>query len=179
VDAVGADDTNDSDADASGITGVYDLTAGEYDDTADAGVVLNPPPVLPPGRHDDLIEGGDGNDVIYGGFGNDEIQGEGGKDHITGGVDDGKVLWSGNKLAVAIGDNLYGNNGTDTYHYAKGDGVDMIWDFRPGEDVIDVQGFDPSQVKVTYVEGVTNWIGTGAHKKLTLTFRARAASVVV
>jgi Ca2+-binding RTX toxin-like protein len=180
-------DASDSDAGVmTGKTGVYDLSSGEYDDTADAGLVyvppvtppVNPPPG-PPGKYDDLIEAGDGNDVVYAGHGNDEVQGEGGNDHITGGTDEGRLVRSSTgKLSVAIGDNLYGNDGNDTYHYAKGDGVDMIWDFRPGEDVIDVTGFDPSQVKVTRIGALTNWIQPLSHSKFALIFGNDEGAIV-
>jgi Ca2+-binding RTX toxin-like protein len=93
--------------------------------------------------HDDLIEAGDGNDTIHGGLGNDEMQGEGGNDLIIGGKDGGRLVRSddGTLQSVVIGDNLYGNDGRDTYHFRRGDGVDMVWDFRPGEDVISLTGY--------------------------------------
>ncbi|MET0429359.1 MAG: cellulose binding domain-containing protein, partial [Microvirga sp.] len=92
--------------------------------------------------YDDLIEAGDGNDTIYGGQGNDEMQGEGGNDVIIGGTDNGHVAWIDGRLTgIVIGDNLYGNDGRDAFHFKQGDGVDVVWDFRPGEDVIDLTGY--------------------------------------
>ena len=133
------------------------------------------------GAYDDLIEGGDGNDWIHGGLGNDEIQGEGGNDTIYGGVDNGKIfrdLTSGKLTELVIGDNLYGNDGHDTYYYAQGDGIDLIWDFRPGEDIIKVSGFAPEDVKVTFVRGVTNRIGTPGHDKLAIFFGNDLGAIV-
>ncbi len=133
------------------------------------------------GAYDDLIEGGDGNDWIHGGLGNDEMQGEGGNDTIYGGQDNGEIfrdLTTGTLTELVIGDNLYGNDGQDTYYYADGDGIDQIWDFRPGEDVIKVSGFDPQDVKVTFVRGVTNRIGTGTHDKLALFFGSDQGAIV-
>ena len=121
------------------------------------------------GAYDDLIEGGDGDDTIHGGRGNDEMQGEGGNDTIVGGTDNGRLGWEGNTLTkVTIGDNLYGNDGADTYFYEKGDGVDLIWDFRPNEDTI-VLGYSSTEIiGATYVRGVTNSIKTPSHDKIAL-----------
>ncbi|NIX76352.1 calcium-binding protein [Microvirga terricola] len=136
----------------------------------------NPDPTNPPGStdpthpvsYDDLIEGGDGNDTIYGGLGNDEMQGEGGDDLIIGGKDDGRLDWT-HGLSVAIGDNLYGNDGRDTYLYKKGDGVDLIWDFQPGQDVIRLTGYKLQDVAaITLVKEVANRIHTDSHDKIAL-----------
>jgi VCBS repeat-containing protein len=117
-------------------------TARRGQDTSDEYTfVFNIKPV-DAASHDDLIEAGDGNDTIYGGLGNDEMQGEGGSDVVIGGKDSGRLTWTDGKItSIVIGDNLYGNDGRDTYHFKQGDGVDMVWDFKPGEDVIDLTGY--------------------------------------
>jgi len=123
----------------------------------------------PVGVYDDLIEGGDGNDSIYGGFGNDEMQGEGGDDLIVGGVDDGVVVWGQNGLhAITIGDNLYGNDGNDVFVFGRGDGVDLIWDFQPGKDVIKTSYNSNEVFGVTLVEKVDNRLNAGGHGKIAL-----------
>jgi Ca2+-binding RTX toxin-like protein len=109
------------------------------------------------------------------------MQGEGGNDTIYGGQDNGRILrdlTTGKLTELVIGDNLYGNDGQDTYYYAQGDGIDLIWDFRPGEDVIKISGFNPQDVKVTFVRGVTNRIGTPGHDKLALFFGNDAGAIV-
>lgn len=135
-----------------------------------------PDPTTPDGNgsevtssYDDLIEAGDGDDIIHGGRGNDEMQGEGGNDTIVGGTDYGRLAWGGGTLTqVTIGDNLYGNDGADTYFYAKGDGVDLIWDFRPDEDTV-VLGYSSTEIiGATFVRGVTNRIETSSHDKIAL-----------
>ena len=162
----------------------FKVTAGDGSFTVSDTFTLTIKPVASPiaeGAYDDLIEGGDGNDWIHGGLGNDEIQGEGGNDTIYGGVDSGKIfrdLTSGKLTELAIGDNLYGNDGQDTYYYAQGDGIDLIWDFRPGEDIIKVSGFAPEDVKVTFVRGVTNRIGTPGHDKLAIFFGNDRGAIV-
>jgi Ca2+-binding RTX toxin-like protein len=132
---------------------------------------VDPTPVvtIPGGSYDDLIEAGDGNDTIHGGRGNDEMQGEGGDDVIVGGTDDGHLSWTDGALGVTIGDNLYGNDGRDTYLYQKGDGVDLIWDFQPGQDIIRLTGYTLADVdSFTFVRTVGNRIPTDPHDKIAI-----------
>ncbi|MCX7372437.1 MAG: hypothetical protein NTW56_08410, partial [Alphaproteobacteria bacterium] len=111
------------------------------------------------GDGDDLIKSGDGNDIAMGGAGNDEIQGEGGDDVIIGGRDNGAI--NGNSLV--IGDNLYGNDGRDTFVFQKGDGVDLIWDFQAGIDSLVIKGYDFDAGALRFVNQVTNDGHDGAH----------------
>jgi hypothetical protein len=182
----GSDGTRDSDADAAGRASSYTIDETTRHVTAvDAGlskVEVQPPVVVPPQEigNDDLIEAGDHDDFIHGGRGNDEMQGEGGNDTIYGGTDRGEIAWNpgnGKLNKVLIGDNLYANDGQDTYRYAKGDGVDMIWDFRPGDDVIELSGYSLKDIKATWVGKVANWIDTPKHNKLALVFSDGGAIV--
>jgi Ca2+-binding RTX toxin-like protein len=182
----GSDDTRDSEADATGRTGSYTINETARHVTAvDAGLSkteVETPVVAPPQEigNDDLIEAGDHDDFIHGGSGNDEMQGEGGNDTIYGGTDRGEIArnpGNGKLNKVLIGDNLYGNDGQDTYRYAKGDGVDMIWDFRPGDDVIELSGYALKDIKATWVGKVANWIDTPKHNKLALVFSDGGAIV--
>jgi Ca2+-binding RTX toxin-like protein len=122
--------------------------------------------------YDDLIEAGAGNDTIYGGRGNDEMQGEGGDDLISGGTDNGHLLRTSG-LTVAVGDNLYGNDGRDTFLYTKGDGVDLIWDFQPSQDEVLLSGYSSTEIEtikqnIVFVRHVNNRIGTGDHDKIAM-----------
>ena len=69
---------------------------------------------------DDYVGGDSGANVLNGGGGNDDIRAQGGDDQLTGGA--------GN-------DRLDGGVGNDSYHYALGDGSDVIAD--SGTDALD------------------------------------------
>ena len=94
---------------------------------------------------DDTITGNAANNRLEGGAGNDTIHGGGGSDVIIGGLG---------------GDTLYGgtDNGVDTFvyrdwhesmvhidvvnHQVIDDGSDVIMDFQPGQDRIDLSGME-------------------------------------
>jgi hypothetical protein len=101
---------------------------------------------------DDLVQLGGGNDVAFGGPGTDFLYGEDGNDTLIGGTGD-DFLFGG-----AGNDNLRGGTGEDvleagsgndtmtggadgdTFLYKTADiGNDVIRDFNPGEDVLDVR----------------------------------------
>jgi Ca2+-binding RTX toxin-like protein len=72
-----------------------------------------------PGGYDrsQMFDAGEGFDTITGGNGNDIIAGGLNSDNITGGA------------------------GSDIFVYSEGDGSDLIKDFTPGQDKIDLRGF--------------------------------------
>ncbi|NET45751.1 DUF4347 domain-containing protein [Okeania sp. SIO2B3] len=69
----------------------------------------------------DTIFGGRDNDFVDGGFGNDSISGDLGSDTLIGGQ--------------GI-DTLSGGNDADIFELAVGEGLDIIIDFVPGQDII-------------------------------------------
>jgi len=72
----------------------------------------------------DTLTGRSGSDTLIGGAGNDKLFGDGGNDILLGGS--GK-------------DKLTGGGGKDTFVYASlNEGKDTIFDFRIGQDVIDL-----------------------------------------
>ena len=86
------------------------------------------------GNGDDSLRGGSGNDLLYGGEGNDALFGQGGRD----------TLYGGNGT-----DRLSGGGGNDTLLYTdileSGTGPnerDVITDFTPGRDKIDLSAID-------------------------------------
>jgi Ca2+-binding RTX toxin-like protein len=87
---------------------------------------------------------------------------------------------------VVIGDNLYGNDGRDTFLFAKGDGVDLIWDFEAGQDVLQLSGYRIADMDaVTFVTTVANAgrdgvnpLDAGSHEKLALILDAAGDAIV-
>ena len=97
---------------------------------------------------DDVIFGTGANDVIDGLAGNDALYGGGGEDNLEGSEGD-------DTLAGGLGDDdaMAGQEGSDTYVYATGDGYDYVfeWDETPGEvDTLQLAGgILPADVRVT------------------------------
>lgn len=99
------------------------------------------------GAGKDGVNGGVGNDVLFGGIGDDFVRGQRGNDTIFGGDGD---------------DTLIGDSGRDVFVFDTDDGDNVIRDFTPGVDKLDVGGFrftelpfDPSMSDLTYVLGET------------------------
>ncbi|MCY4361383.1 MAG: hypothetical protein OXE42_04230 [Gammaproteobacteria bacterium] len=101
----------DDDDTLAGGNGTDDLFGNDGNDRLDGG-----------NDRDDLF-GGDGNDTLIGGPGDDDLEGEDGDDILEGGPGD---------------DDLIGGLGADTFKFSSGDGEDVIEDFIPGEDKIDL-----------------------------------------
>ena len=138
----------------------------------------------------DKLFGGDGDDVLNGGMQGDELFGGAGNDIIMSGSDiDGSVEYDPSFLiaagsvqggldfeAHAMGDNLFGNSGADTFVFdvlnaqvTQNDGTvsdihasfgaDVIHDFNAGEGdslIINVHGADPSDVKFEVTDASVN-----------------------
>lgn len=119
------------------------------------------------GSGDDLIAGGVDNDLIYGGAGNDMIWGGSGEDLLYG--EDGDDFLDGgfgnDTLHGGAGsDTLVGGRGDDTltgsgedreegdvnrFHFADGDGHDVITDFAAKFDILSFQDdVDPSTITI-------------------------------
>lgn len=79
---------------------------------------------------DDILDGGSGADTLNGGDGNDILLGGAQADRLLGGK--GDDVLDGGKGA----DSLQGGADSDTFVLARGNGTDVIQDFRNGQDLI-------------------------------------------
>ncbi|MBE9130310.1 DUF4347 domain-containing protein [Tychonema sp. LEGE 07196] len=86
------------------------------------------------GNDNDLLRGGNGSDRLYGDAGNDELLGGDGDDILYGG--DGNDILNGG----AGSDRLYGDAGIDTFVLASGMGLDSIYNFQDGIDIMKLDG---------------------------------------
>lgn len=87
------------------------------------------------GAGDDLLKGGKDNDTILGGEGDDTIRGENGDDLLIGGTG---------------ADEFTGGDGADTFRLdtLTEDAGDVITDFDPLNDLIELDGFDGEAVDI-------------------------------
>jgi fimbrial isopeptide formation D2 family protein/uncharacterized repeat protein (TIGR01451 family) len=86
------------------------------------------------GTGDDLMTGNEGDDIVIGGAGNDDIRGSIGNDTMAGGTDSGTIrLVAGAFTNVVFGDSIMGEAGADHFIYQRGDGVDVLYGFNPGD----------------------------------------------
>jgi len=72
-----------------------------------------------------VLSGGAGDDVIHGLAGNDSLDGGAGNDILVGGTGDDTITFGG---------------GYDLMVFNRGDGNDVVTDFRSGQDVIQISG---------------------------------------
>ena len=99
----------------------------------------------------DILEGGMANNTLVGGVGDDVLKGFMGDDYLVGG--DGDDILAG----MGSNDVLEGGAGRDTFVQNFTDtGHDIITDFNPSEDTIELNGVHNSHnVSVTSIDGGT------------------------
>jgi D-alanyl-D-alanine carboxypeptidase len=108
---------------------------------------------------DDVLRGTEGKDAIYAMAGYDSLYGMGGNDVLIGGAD-GDLIFGGDGNDLLVGntgdDVLFGGAGLDIFAFKKGDGTDIISDFKVGEDKIGViKGeIKPEDILFTQVGGL-------------------------
>ncbi len=132
----------------------------------------------------DYLKGNEGNDLISGNQGNDTLVGSEGDDTLTGNEDDDELngMIGNDSLSGGSGaDTLTGWSGRDIFVLEEGDltGGDVITDFTPGEDVIEVDlpGID-GLADVSFVAGEAGILVTfGAQGSLLLQGDLRIADV--
>lgn len=137
-----------------------DRLYGQADnDTLDGGLGAD---ILDGGTGNDTLTAGDGDDRGYGGTGNDLLLGGNGNDRLYGGADNDRIeggagvdyLYADAGIDVLIGgsgsDRMYGGLGADTFALTDlGTGVDRIYNFTHGEDVMNI-----TDLLTGYVDGV-------------------------
>jgi Ca2+-binding RTX toxin-like protein len=110
-----------------------------------------------------FVDTGNGKDTVIGGDGNDIIKTGNGPDDITGGADTGVFSQLTDPITQVVtttfvaGDVLTGGKGPDTFHYALGDGVDEITDFKTGDKLV-LDGIDEADL-VHFVSNGDLYIG--------------------
>ena len=97
------------------------------------------------GQGEDVLQGGAGSDTLFGDAGSDVLLGGAGNDLLSGGAGD---------------DVLVGGAGNDVFLFNGGGGNDVVLDFTPGEDILqissgingqDIQSADDLASRVTQV----------------------------
>jgi CubicO group peptidase (beta-lactamase class C family) len=90
---------------------------------------------------DEILNGTEAKDVIYAKGGYDSLYGMGGDDVLVGGTE-GDLIFAGDGNDLLLGDKgddvLFGGANSDIFAFKKGDGADIISDFKVGEDKIGV-----------------------------------------
>jgi Ca2+-binding RTX toxin-like protein len=133
------------------------ISTGNGKDTVDLSVSTG----------NNFVSTGNGMDDVQGGAGNDIIKTGNAKDDITGGADLGVFSQVTDTTdpenpvtttTFTAGDVLSGGNGPDTFHYALGDGVDEITDFRVGQDTLVLDNIDEADL-VHFVSNGDLFIG--------------------
>ncbi|WP_179958268.1 calcium-binding protein [Chitinimonas arctica] len=128
------DDGNDQ---LQGDAGRDSLFGDEGDDTLNGGADV------------DRLLGGLGNDSLLGGDGNDTLTGEAGRDTLQGGEGDDAVAGGQGDDQLSGGrgnDKLDGGIGSNRYLFAKGDGVDTVYDAYEGQMTIALAGLAPDEL---------------------------------
>jgi Ca2+-binding RTX toxin-like protein len=124
---------------------IVNLVTGGTGGEASGDVFEDTIEVLIGTAYDDSLKGGDGGVEIWGGAGNDLVAGGAGVDILYGGDGDDTLQAFGgpDKLYGGVGsDTLVGGEGSDTFYIDANSGSDIIWNFDPNGDDIDVVGYD-------------------------------------
>lgn len=93
------------------------------------------------GNGSDRITGDAGDDLLYGGNGNDRLFGGSNDDILRGGTGDDR-LYGGRSYDTLIGgpgdDTLAGGSGQDTFVFSGNVSHDVILDYQPGTDLLNL-----------------------------------------
>ena len=90
---------------------------------------------------DDILKGGKGQDRLLGGKGADDLTGNGNRDVLKGGKGRDSLFGGGGGDTLRGGDGkdqLSGGGGADTFVFGTSHGKDVVADFTPGKDYLDL-----------------------------------------
>ncbi|MBB6343173.1 Ca2+-binding RTX toxin-like protein [Pseudomonas fluvialis] len=93
----------------------------------------------------DYLDGREGNDSLIGGLGNDTLAGLEGNDWLSGGSGNDSLAGHDGSDVLIGGtgnDTLFGSIGSDSYFFARGDGVDTLYDIDSSIGNADSLSFD-------------------------------------
>ena len=118
----------------------------------------------------DVVFGGDGNDMLSLGAGNDRGNGGAGDDRLLGAAGDDALSGGTGRDALNGGrgrdtlfggqgdDTLTGGSGADTFVFLGSHGADVITDFAPGQDTIDIRSGAASSAELSLRQDGTDVI---------------------
>jgi len=143
------------------------------DDTLNGG---NGTDMLDGGDNNDTLSGGNHDDTLNGGAGADTLDGNNHADVLNGGT--GNDLLSGSNhndvLNGGAGDDwLSGGNHNDIFAFTETGGADRIFDFKRGDDKIDLSAID---AVAGGADNAFSWIGAGAFRGVAGQLRAYSQS---
>ena len=135
---------------------------GDGDDLIAGGIDFD---FLHGGAGDDMIWGGDGNDTLFGEEGDDFLDGGRGDDILNGGHGSDTLVGGRGNDTLTGGRSEHPHDGADevnTFHFADGDGTDLITDFNPDIDLVTFQDdVDPETIRIWEDEDGNTVIGYG------------------
>ncbi|MEG4107208.1 SdrD B-like domain-containing protein [Microcoleus sp. S13_C5] len=133
------------------------------------------------GKADDVMLGGAGDDVLIGDQGNDTLcGGEGNNTLIGGSGDDVLFADTGDDLLFGgIGsDTLVGGSGSNGFVLSAGGGIDTIFNFTAGVDLIELLGgLDFNQLSLTETNGSTAIAIAGSNEILAILTGVQASQL--
>jgi Ca2+-binding RTX toxin-like protein len=128
------------------------------------------------GRARDVLNGGSENDVLLGQDGNDTLDGGIGNDRLDGGNGDDAVI------GRVGADTLTDGPGNDTFVYAgMGESVqdnpDIITDFNPKEDTIDLSRTGIQKANITVTNSANETIVSATNRNKTVTWTVKLSGI--
>ncbi len=147
-----------------------DLINGGFDDDTLYG-----------GKGIDTITGSDGGDIIFGNRGDDLLDGSTDNDTLRGGKGNDTIIGGDGDdfLFCEDGDDtLIGGNGSDRFLLSPNSGIDIIWDFQDGKDLLYLgNNLTFSQLSLTQ-ENSTTFIRSSVNGEILAALNGVSASLI-